>query len=378
MKSRLPLAALLLLAGLLLLPLSSLADDPETDDGELQDDAEEFVDPFGESPFGESPGERLPLGEDPETSEVLRPLVGAPVDDLEPPSEPVALRFRFDEPMRMDVNNSSRMGFDQRPDLRQIYHSGMALEYTPISHEERDALRAWPIASDDREAPDDAVPVLVTIYEFSGTFESPHELTDSARTHQILKDAAFSYLISPRGQVYDFRVHPPTNPLARASLEDLQRLITGSHPLLPDEPVEPGDTWTDSIELAFEEGNVVKTQDVTLTYRFERWGRCDMAYCALIEVDLEVKAAGRLTDGDFETQSGSVGTSSGWILFDHETGRVVRSRFELDTQGNTTARRRVGDTIEDLATARFNLNVLTRMELLDRRLPSYELVPLED
>ena len=342
--------------------------------------AEAPVDPFGDSPFADDEEEerRLPLGEDPETSEVLPALIPViPESDLRPPSGAIRLAFNFDESYRMDVNNTSRMGFDQRPDLRQVYHSGMALEYSPIDDATRESLPTWRIGAPEEDIPDDARPVLVTAYEFSGSFESPRELRDSARTQQILKDAAVSFRITPQGRIYDFRVHSPTNPLARSSFEDLMDLISASHPLLPAEPIAPGHTWSQNIEIRVEDNAVVKTQDVTLNYRFDRWGRCDSHYCAVIEIEQDVQAAGRMLDGDYETRSATVGSSEGWILFDHETGRVVRSRFELDAQGNTAARRRVGDEIQELATARFNMNVITRMELLDRRLPSYELVPLE-
>lgn len=323
----------------------------------------------------------IPTGQNPETSEVLPQMKVVPIADPQPtPTEPVTLRFRYTEPLRYDFTNTSRMGFEDKPSLRQIYRSGMAVEYRPLTEMERAVLPQWAMQvdlGDDAKDPEGQI-VLATVFAFSGSFEEPHELTDTARTHQILKDAAFSYRLSDRGDISDLRIHPPTNPLARSSLEDIARLLGQAHPIFPEEPVGPGSTWTHQISLSFEDGAVVKAMDVDLSYHFERWDQCGIAQCAIINVEQDVKAAGRLLYGSNETRSASAGQGSGQFIFAYEAGEIRSSRWNLSVRGDTTALQRESGAIRELASVNFHLEVDTKASLLNRSEATYTLVAPDD
>lgn len=348
-----------------------MADHDPFGDREEADGAQE--DP-PEAPF-------IPAGQNPDTSEVLPQRRAIPIATPPPtPTEPVRLRFRYSSPLRYDFTNTSRMGFEDKPNLRQIYRSGMAIEYRPLTELERAVLPQWRMKvslGENATEPHGQI-VLATVFSFSGTFEEPHELTDSARTHQILKDAAFSYRISDQGDISDLRIHPPTNPLARSSLEDVARLLGQAHPIFPDEPVEPGATWERTISLSVEDRAVVKATDITLTYSFDQWDQCGIAQCAIISVEQEVKAAGRLLYDGNETRSASAGSGSGQFVFDYKAGEIRSSRWNLSVRGDTKAMQRAGDQINELAAVNFHLEVDTTVSLLDRSESTYELVSIED
>lgn len=323
----------------------------------------------------------IPPGSDPETSEVLPQQKVVQIADPDPtPTEPVELRYRFTEPLRYDFTNASRMGFEDKPDLRQIYRSGMAVEYRPLTEIERAIIPQWRMDVNVGDNPKEAQGqiVLATIYAFSGSFEEPYELIDTARTHQILKDAAFSYRITERGDISDLRIHPPTNPLARSSLEDVARLLGQAHPVFPEEPVGPGSTWKRTISLSFKDRAVVKAQDIELIYTFKEWDLCGVAQCAVISVDQHVKAAGRLLYDGNETRSASAGEGSGQFLFDYKAGEVRGSRWNLSVRGDTKAMQRAGSDIRELAAVNFHLEMDTTVSLLDRSETTYTLVPVDD
>lgn len=347
---------------------------------------QEEEDPFGERLFpleGDEDDdgyvELPPLGENPDTSEVLPPQRMLPIDVADPPDGAIPLRFRWEQSMNYDVNNVLRMGFEERPDLRQIYRSGLAIEYSPISRVQRELLPAWRMRVDvpTRETEGEVSYLLATVSNFTGVFEEPHELANASRTHQILKDAAFSFRIDDRGNVSDVRVHPPTNPLARASIEEMIRLLSVSHPVLPEEAVEPGARWTESIELSFEDGHVVKTQDVELSYHLEEWRPCGREQCAFIRVTQDVKAAARYIEGNLETQGASAGEGSGWFMLALDSGMVVSSRWNVSTRGRTQARQRDGDRIRELAESRYHIEIDSSVELLNWESADVEFVDLD-
>ncbi len=382
---------LALIALLLPTPLAAQAQGSSDDPGQVEQ-GQAFVDPFEEeaprpatAPDSDDDGDRPRLGSEERPYEEFperRVVEERPQREAaEHPDGPVELRFRFDEPMRFDVSATSRMGFEDRPGLRQFYQSGMAVEYRPITELQRAQLPAWQMqidAAKDNEVHEEHQILLASIFRFSGSFNEPRELSDTARTHQLLKDAHFSFRVSDRGEVSDVKIHPPTNPLVRSSMEEMIRLLVESHPVLPDEAIEPGDSWTQSIKLEADDESVVRTQDVELEYTFNDWTRCGPTYCARIDVEQSVNAAGRYTVRNVETRSATDGSGSGWFLLDPRRGRIIRSHWTVDSQGDTNVRRRKEDTIEEVTSIRFNLSVETTIRLIERPEPTYRLVPVDD
>lgn len=354
---------------LLLLPLPLIADP-----GASPEDSEDRpASPFDEFQRGDEYDPSATI-----SSGAMEPRDVVPRDGLaeDPPEEAVSLRFRFDSPTRYRVNNTSRMGFEDRPGFRQVYNSGLSIEYRPISQLQRDLFPQWPMEVELSEAPEVlGQPILVTISAFSASFDQPFPLQDTARTHQLLKDAAFSYRITDRGNVSDLRIHPPTSPLARSSIEEVVRLLAASHPLLPEDDVEPGDSWSHTISLEADDEGVIKTHEVELTYTFDKWSRCGLHFCAVIDVDQEMKAAGRMVQSNQETRSATAGTSTGSFLFDPQEGRIIRSRWDLDAQGNTKVLQRTPQEVAELVNTNFHLNVTTEVDLLDHDEQTYDIIP---
>jgi hypothetical protein len=103
-------------------------------------------------------------------------------------------------------------------------------------------------------------------------------------------------------------------------------------PVLPETPVKPGDTWTQTFSQRDEEGIAHLAGDTTNTYTLKEWRNCRAAMCAFIEISQEIKAAGKLTDRNMETRGAGVGTGTGWILFDYKKGQVVKSKWTMVTE----------------------------------------------
>lgn len=291
-------------------------------------------------------------------------LSAEPTDRLVAPAEPVELRFSFDEPIRYDVRTKLGMEYAEQPELEPNYQSTMTVEYRHFPRQSRDLMPHWPmhIEALADESPR-GTPVVATISEFSGAFDSPDELTESANHYQLLSDAVFSYRLTPRGTVTDVRVHPPTNPQARASVEELVRLLAMSHPALPEEAVEPGDRWSDQIDLTAEDGVVEQHLDLKLDYHFKEWTRCEQAFCAVIDIDQKMTARGQFAAGHLQTDSDATGSGKGRIVFNPSAGKIVESSWDIDVQGSTQTERRDGDMSEIVVDFDYDLAAHTAFDL---------------
>lgn len=280
-------------------------------------------------------------------------------DIATPPDTAVALRFDFDRTNTYQVRNSLRIDYDDRSHIASAYQSGHYVEYYPIDEQRRDELDYWPIDVDTDGDIDlgDTTTMRVSIGNTSNIFEQPDPLSSRTDAYSLLRQATITFRITDRGAIGDVRVHPPTNPLMRSSIEELIRLLAASHPPLPEEYISPGDSWTDTVEWSADSDDARLSQEATLTYTFERWATCDGDYCAVIDIDQDIEARGSYYAGTLETGTVSTGAGVGRILFDVQEGRVVDSQYNVTARGATQTVREDDDDGEPVNDFSFGLHV---------------------
>lgn len=94
----------------------------------------------------------------------------------------------------------------------------------------------------------------------------------------------------------------------------------------PEEPVEVGDTWTESTEVSSPQMGAMK---INVMYRFDGMREIDGRSVAAITPSLTMEVAdpnGQAMPVTFETRE-----SGGEILFDNEAGKLVSSRIDQTT-----------------------------------------------
>lgn len=298
------------------------------------------------------------------------------------PTTPRVLRYKMTRPIEYVVRGNHRLAVQGRDDLEQRYVSSNVVRYTPLSSDDELPPRAWAMSLDDAAV--DAKPlargetrVLMRVLKSYSSFELPNMLNAPERSHQILRQATLSYRMDDRGKIDDVRVHAPTHPLARGSIEQFARLAATTQPVFPTRPVGPGDTWEQNAVYRDADGLAQYSEDTVNTYTLERWRPCRNSVCALIKVEQEMKSAGRMLYNKQETRGATLGQGTGLLLFDYRRGEIVRSTWKLRGRGSVTALEKKGEgddaEIKELADA----DVLVEIEVAaDRVDPPEGLPPL--
>ncbi len=286
--------------------------------------------------------------------------------DDELPDGPVELRFTVDAPLQYRVETRTRLSYEDRPDFEPIYHSSMTVEYRPLAEPERDLMPRWHMDLEGDQTVSSGISLLATITDFTGAFEQPTGLTEAAASHQTLKGGVFSFRLTSRGEVGDIQVHPPTNPIARGSIEEWVRLLAASHPTLPEEPVEPGDSWSHELELSVEDDYAATEQHVELRYELQGWERCDESRCAVIDVEYNAEATGRFIARALHTDTASSATGQGQFQLDIDAGYIRESSWNVEVDGATKTERRADDHNEQVLEIDFHHHVDTGFILIDR------------
>lgn len=286
------------------------------------------------------------------------------------PQAPKVLALKFERPIAYSVRGTHRLAVEDREDLKQIYQSTARVRYERIKDVSQRPEPLWAVDASGAEAlTKDAtlVPMLLTVERSLGRYTYPELLAEPERVHQITRAARLSYLISGTGKIEDVQVHEPTSSLARNSIEHFAHMLSLSQPVFPERAVSPGDTWNQKIFYRDGEGQAQLSEDSTNVYTFERWRSCRTGVCAFITVKQDLRAAGRLLVGDQETRGTSVGEGEGWILFDYETGEVVKSFMMIKGLGGVEALQKSDDGgVKSAAKAR----VVVEYEVTSERIDS--------
>ncbi|MEM1347285.1 MAG: hypothetical protein AAGI01_01930 [Myxococcota bacterium] len=272
----------------------------------------------------------------PEARESKTPILKAPAL----PTEPMKLEYALKAPLRYLVRGKHRAAVKGREDMRQIYTSSLLVTYAPMAPDAPLPAMAW-MAPSLESAPggdkEGGARVLVSVEQAYGTFEEPPLLGDIERTHQILRQAVFSYVLRPTGKVTDVRIHEPTNPLSKFSMAQLVTAAENLQPVFPEEPVGPGSTWTQKFQYRDERGEVVFNEDASNVYKLEEWRPCRTGVCAYITIEQKMNASARLSSPGMRTDAASSGGGEGFMLFDPHTGQVVKTQWKIKGQGFTKA-----------------------------------------
>ncbi|MFO0646946.1 MAG: hypothetical protein U0326_11965 [Polyangiales bacterium] len=100
-----------------------------------------------------------------------------------------------------------------------------------------------------------------------------------------LRGASVRYRMTARGELTDLRVEGEMPPGSRAILEDVIEAVGGANPVLPENPVRVGATWTRA--RTFHSANVSATQDlqVSASYTLRSLTGDGAAQVAVVAVD---------------------------------------------------------------------------------------------
>lgn len=338
---------LCVVAVVVLLPASALAD---TGPDSPFDDFPELEGPDAEARTALNPGDAPDLEEKSE--------------EVSPPDEPVELRLNLEERVDYEVASRLQLSYGDRPDFEPEYRSGLTVQYRPVSQTRRRQLPGTPLEVGDTEEPQGGEGMMMTVTDFSGLFAHPSGLDHPARTHAPLRDARLSFRLGDRGQISDLRLHPPTNPTLRANAEEMMRLLTSMRPTLPEEAVQPGDDWTDTVSVQTGDEEVERSHELDIEYTFEDWTRCGPTHCAVLKAQYQLEATGTREVVHLRTDGEAAGTTTGRLLFAPASGRVVSSQWTTDVEGETTSVR--PETPEEpVHDFEFELRVRTAMHLID-------------
>lgn len=321
--------------------------------------ADKIPDPMSTSKtgMGEYPTADYPKADTPQDNRGSLP-------PIEPPAAPQLLQYKVARPTRYIVRSSHKLAIKDREDLKQIYKSSVEVTYSPLEQQSRpESLWYMPPPTIDGE------PTLVgvNVSKARGEFVKPYLFGKTERTHQLMRQASFSYQLYPNGQTADHLFHAPSHPLGKSSFQQYARLASTAQAVFPDRPVAPGSSWTQDVFYRDGEGLAQLSSDAVNTYTFEAWRPCRKSLCAYITITQDVKSAGRINDKNKETRGTSIGAGSGWLLFDYKNGELLKSTWKIKSQGSVTALEKTGDEknpkIEELA----NATVLVEYEVTTER-----------
>jgi hypothetical protein len=283
---------------------------------------------------------------------------------LKPPTKPVLLRYKMEAPQRYLVRTDARMAVKDREDLKKIHRNSLVVAYRPIQAQDMPAPIGWGGRAPgqvERLSPR----VLVEVEKTGGYYTLPELFSAQERTHQIMRQAQLSYELEPRGQISDVVVHAPTHPLARSSMDQSALIAELMQPIFPVEPIGLGATWQQKATFRDAEGFVQMSQDVTNTLKLEEWRVHQGITCAYITIKQELGSGGRLRHQQLETQGASTGGGEGWIIFDFERGRVMKSYWKITSQGFVKALS--GTSAQDMKTLA-EAEVLVEVEVSAERI----------
>jgi len=270
-----------------------------------------------------------------------------PLDDGDsemPPDEPIELRVAVDEPLYYEIAGRLRIDVDDY-EFESDYRSALLVEYRPVSDLRRQRLPRWD--SDDlaEHSVTGGQPIVARVSDFSAFFRHPLQFREAPHPHRLLQDARFSFRLDERGRIGDLQIHPPTNPVVRATLEDVIQLLDQSHPALPEDAVAPGDTWSDSTEIQREDDSARWEQQLDTEYQFRQWVRCGNAVCAQLDVERSIDVVGTHHARRVSTDGSASATADAAILFRPDDGRIISSHWRLSADTHTAAERDDGESL---------------------------------
>lgn len=284
-----------------------------------------------------------------------------PLKDGKPdPERPIPLRYRIDAPVSYMSKATSRLGVAERTDMKQVFNSAARVRYEmvdSVSIPRRVMSRPF---RDNPDVPDEVKAgrrVLVTVEAAAGEFDEPKPLMRVERSHQMMRSAAFSYVLHPNGRVEDVQVHEPLNPLARGSMARIVRLAESVQAVFPDYAVKPGDTWKQEILYRDRGAQALGESDITNVYTFDEWRPCRDSTCVFISIKQTQTSRGSIDANPAQARAQSTGEGEGWLMFDPVKGQLIKSYWRLRGEGDVEASQKATGEGQKDASARSRMRV---------------------
>jgi hypothetical protein len=147
----------------------------------------------------------------------------------------------------------------------------------------------------------------------------------------LLRGMTTTQQIDEWGRVLSTQVTPPPG-LPPQMAQGISRSGSRSSPAMPDHPVQPGDTWTDSMVASAGEGPGDQVRTVTrLTLKLERVEQAGSAHLATVSLSGTIQS-----DTTAAAAPGAIfGTMSGEVTVDLSAGRITRSATTIDATVRT-------------------------------------------
>lgn len=174
------------------------------------------------------------------------------------------------------------------------------------------------------------VQVTVDFQKLSASLSQPMGGSQSASESDLDGDLVFTMDRTGKGTLV-------SAPVARGAAEDLANPISFVHeffPRLPGRVVNPGDTWTDTIQYDVETGQGTGSNKSVLTYTLQGDTLVDGAHLLHItyEGQADVQGSGMQEGTEvFQTLSGTV---TGMFLWDPARGLMVSGESSQDMTGS--------------------------------------------
>jgi hypothetical protein len=142
----------------------------------------------------------------------------------------------------------------------------------------------------------------------------------------MLRGMTTTQHVDPRGHVLSGEVTPPPGapPMMAQALRQSGAATRGAA-VMPERPIQPGETWSDSMTVPLGGGQQTVFQ---VTYKLERVERQAGARIAIVSWQGTVRS-------DSAATAGAAGTMSGQLTLDLDAGRLVGSSTEMRITAQT-------------------------------------------
>lgn len=174
--------------------------------------------------------------------------------------------------------------------------------------------------------------VETTYHDFKMSMSQGGQPVDQAQFApliEMVKKIKTIATVTPRGLQKDIRFDGLPTELNQLQ-EALSNSRIGATPEFPDKALKVGDAWTQQDTMNLQQGPIQLKIDLKLTYTFMGYSQMDKARVAVFKTSLDMIINNTTSEMMGTRMSlGGTGKGDGYLYFDGEAGRVLKSDLEM-------------------------------------------------
>ena len=178
----------------------------------------------------------------------------------------------------------------------------------------------------------DGVRVTGSVESFDASATNPMSGTESVDDGDV--SGTLEFVLDRRGDVEVASL--PELSGAAAQMSPFASIAHELFPRLPDDVVEPGDTWVDTVTWTTEMESMETTSSAVLTFTLVGDTLVDGRTLLNFAVASEVEGGATVEQGGMAITQSMAGSSTGFVLWDTERGLPAYEQAERNLEGTTT------------------------------------------